>query len=72
MYRMNQQPATTTATAAGSMWLQAGLFDQDPAPIVEVMPQPSPRSTTMPAQCPLCGGTLAGLECTDCGMIVDV
>ena len=72
MYRMNQQPATTTATAAGSMWLQAGLFDQDPAPIVEVMPHPSPRSTTMPAQCPLCGGTLAGLECTDCGMIVDV
>lgn len=71
MYRAQGIPATTAVKAGGSMWLQAGLFDQDPPPIVEVMPDPAPRSTTMPAQCPLCGGTLDGMECTDCGMIID-
>lgn len=71
MYRAQGIPATTAVKAGGAMWLQAGLFDQDPPPIVEVMPMPAPHSTTTSAQCPLCGGTLDGMECTKCGMIVD-
>ena len=71
MYRAQGIPATTAVKAGGAMWLQSGLFDQDPPPIVEVMPQPSPHSTTQTAQCPLCRGSVVDMECTECGMIFD-